>query len=289
MTTISPDTTLVDALAYQKRVFHWAREAGLTTVRLGIYQPKVNGASEWTCSMDDLAVFALELHAKAAAVRDADEDHATMPFEKWWPVYLNLEPNDVDCAFCRAMPVCPSTQAKLQRDAGVDFSAVSEDQPPAVPTEALDINRAMNCVPLMEAWLKAVRAEAERQSLAGVELADWGLELGRQGNREFVDPEAAEELMRKTFRLRLEDVYSFKLKSPTQIEKLTKAEKLADGTVAAPTLGTRQWAKLEKLVTRADPKPSMRPRKSIKVPYKVAPLTTEGFGAVVEDGAEDFT
>lgn len=270
-----------DPLAYQRKVFAWAKEVGLTRLRLGIYQPKVNGASEWTCSMDDLQAFALELHTKADIVRDADEDHKTMAFDAWWPVYLNPNPTDEACAFCRAMPTCPSVQGKLQRDAMVDFTVVAEGTTPAAPTDPVDINRAMSCVPLMEAWLKSVRAEAERQLLAGVELADWGLELGRQGNREFADPEAAEELMRKTYRMNLEEVYTFKLKSPTQIEKLTKA---SEGQ--KPALGVRQWAKLETMVTRADPKPSVKPKSVIKTPYTPPKLSTSGFSAVSED---DFT
>jgi hypothetical protein len=276
--SISPGT-------YRKAVFEWARETGLDQVRLVIFQPKVDGASEHVMSIDELEDFAVQLHDKAQFVRDADADHKSMAFESWWPIYLNPEPNDADCAWCRAMPVCPSVQAKLQRDTGLDFTAMPEES--ALPDTVaaytpIQLSTFMKAVPLLEMASKAVRAETERRLMAGQQVADFGLELGRQGNREFSDVEEAERLLRKQFRIKIEDAYNMKLKSAPQVEKLTKPTKGEDGAEVPPLLGPKQWKQLEKLIVRADAKPSVKPLSAIKNPWTPPQISVDGFGAVDE-------
>lgn len=278
-----------EAALYRAKVFRWAKEAGLSSIKLGIYQPKVNGATEWTCSLDDLEAFAAELEAKAQRVLEADRTHAAMPLAQWWPIHLNPKPNDTDCAWCRAMPICPSVQARLQADTGLDFTAMPEESALVETVAAyapLELATFMNAVPLLESALKAVRAETERRLMAGTPVDGWGLELGRQGNREFKDAEEAERLLRKQFRLNIEDVYVLKLKSPTQIEKLTKPAKNAEGVVQAPILGARRWATLETQITRSDAKPSVKPLAAIKNPWIPPRISADEFQSV--DDASDL-
>lgn len=284
--------TIVNPHEYRTKVFNWAEDVGLHTVKLVIYQPKANGVTEYVMPIDELRIFAQELHKRADHVRVADAMHTQMPMEEWAPIYLNQAPNDEDCGFCRAMAECPSVQGKLQRDALVDFTAVIDEAPTpdidliVAKAKPVELNNAMKVVPLMEAWLKAVRAEVERRLLAGETLEDFGLELGRQGNREFKDQEEAEQMM-KDFRMTCEDMYTFKLKSPTQIEKLTMPQKMPDNTVGKPRLGLRRWDKLQTLVARAAAKPSVRLKSVIKTPYIPPQLTHSGFEAV--DDSDDLT
>jgi len=71
-------------------------------------------------------------------------------------------------------------------------------------------------------------------------------------------------ILRKQFRLAEGDAYNMKLKSPTQFEdQLTKAAEAED----KPALGPRQWKKLQALITRSEPKPSVKPAAAIKKPY----------------------
>ena len=146
----------------------------------------------------------------------------------------------------------------------------------------IDLSAAMKVVPLMESWLKAVRAEVERRLMAGDQVADFGLELGRQGNREFGDAEEAERLVRKQFRIPIEHAYNFKLKSAPQMEKLTKPGKSEDGLELAPVIGPKQWKVLEKLIVRADAKPSVKPLSAIKNPWTPPQISADGFTAVDE-------
>lgn len=282
---------LCDPREYREKVFAWAEEVGLRQVRLVIHQPRVGGPTEDVVSMDDLEAFAKDLHHAAQRVRIADAMHSKEPFDEWWPVYLNPQPSTEDCAYCRAMAVCPSVKAKLERDLEVDFAAVAEGEPlPALGAMPDDpLNTAMLAVPLLEDRCKAIRAEVERRLLSGQDVADFGLELGRQGNRKWTDSAAAEKLMRETFRLKVEEAYNLELKSPTQIERLTKGAKEEDGTVIPPKLGLKRWKKLEGLVSRADAKPSVKLKSVIKVAWKPTPPQADEFTPVVEDDGGDLS
>ena len=107
------------------------------------------------------------------------------------------------------------------------------------------LGSAMDKVALVEQWCKSVRGETERRLLAGEEVPGYKLVEGRKGNRQWADEEAAEAAFKRA-RFRIEQMYDLKLISPT------KAEKLLAGN-------PRRWAKLEKLITRSDGKPSVAP------------------------------
>jgi len=286
---LSGDPTTVDPAKYIEKVFAWAQDMGLVQARIGIYQPKVieGGAAEWTISLEDLKDFAYELAAAVDDVREADGAYKVIPIQDWNAHYLNPDPGNEACDFCRAMPTCPAVRRKLEEAAKVDFGAIPEDTKEARAAVSaslanmtpIDLNTAMSGVALMEAWCKATRAEVERRLMNGEQFADWGLELGRMGNREWTDEEAVEEMLRTQWRLPLEKVYQWKLKSPTQIEAMTKTPV---DSKEEPVIGDVRWKRLQKFIQRADPKPSVKPRKLIKTPYNPKP-SADGFGAISED------
>jgi hypothetical protein len=260
--------------------FAYAQALGITKIRLGIYQPKTTGGwTEWSCSLDDLQAFATLARSKALSTINAERDHGKVPADEWERTYLNQNPNDKDCAFCRAMSVCPSVARKVQETVGADFRVVPPT--PESPTDPLA--KAMAAAPLVEDWIKAVRAEVERRLLLGEQVPGFGLELGRKGARKFTDEVAAETLLRKTWRLTYEDVYKMELKSPTALEKLTKPTKeVVDGktVVNPPVIGPRRWQQLNALIGQADPKPSVKPLSEIKTPYTVPAPNADDFSTV---------
>lgn len=139
----------------------------------------------------------------------------------------------------------------------------------------------MDAVDLVEGWCKAVRAETERKLLAGHLLPGWKLVEGKQGNRKFSDEVEAESMM-KAFRLKREEMYDFVLISPTSAEKLvTQVDEKGK-----PILGAKQWAKLQKLITRSDGKPSVAPA-SDKRPAWTPPKVENDFETLPEEG-DDF-
>lgn len=250
-------------------------------VRLFIHQPKLRqGPIEWACSVDELRAFATKVRNAVqdseAARREIAETGIT---DRWALLYLNPEPSEQACAWCRAMPTCPSMQRKVQATTGAAFADLTVADAPklADPKEftPVELSRAMDACGLIEDWIKAVRAEVERRLLAGQSVEGWGLELGRQGARKWTDEGSVEQYLSKTVRLNVREMCEVELKSPTQLEKLTKPGK--DGK---SVIGQRQWAVLERFIGRADARPSVKPAAQIKQPYVVKPLSDDAFSAV---------
>jgi hypothetical protein len=252
-------------------IFEQARALGVKTVRLIVYQPRVySGPREYTLPLGDLSVFSDDARLKAKATVGAAKMHGQMKPGEWERIYLHPDPNEEDCAFCKAQATCPAAQAKVQAVIGADFDTVVETGAEAQMDEALaqaepaDLDTAMSAVGFVEDWCKAVRAECERRLLAGEDMPNWGLELGRQGPRKWTDGHDVEKYLRDTVRLTVEDTYN-----------LAKGDK--------PLIGPRQWKKLVALVTRAEPKPSVKPKAAIKTPYRAKPPSGDDFNPVEDD------
>lgn len=117
--------------------------------------------------------------------------------------------------------------------------ATASDERLAMLLEAAD---------LLEGFAKAVRAEAERRMLAGGTVPGFKLVKGREGIRKWADEVEAEKMC-KVFRLKHDEMYDSKLKSPTSMEKAA-----ADGLV-----GKKQWPKLQALIVRGEAGLSVAP------------------------------
>lgn len=105
----------------------------------------------------------------------------------------------------------------------------------------------MDAADMIEGFAKAVRAEVERRLLAGKFTdARYKLVEGRQGARSWINEAEAEAELKKQ-RLKVDQMYDFKLISPTTAEKLLKET------------NPRKWKKLQPLITRSDGKPSVAP------------------------------
>lgn len=259
------------------------------TVRLVIYQPTrdpdVSPVREWVITIEELLAFAETLRTAAQRVERAAAMHGTVSsqddLDDWGAAFLHPNPNDTDCAFCRAMSTCPAYRRKLEASVGASFDVV--EQMPEVPSPTLlpddKLALAMRVVPMLEDFAKAVRAEVERRLLLGQEIEGFGLELGREGPRKWKDPKAAEAYLRKTARLKIEDAYDLKLISPTTAEKLAKATKLNPN----PVLTKRRWDKLQDFIERAPAVPSVKPKTQIKTPYLIAAIDDSAFGSVDEE------
>lgn len=135
----------------------------------------------------------------------------------------------------------------------------------------------MDAADMLEGFAKAVRAETERRLLAGTFTdARYKLVEGRQGARSWVSEEEAEAAL-KAMRLKVDQMYDFKLISPTTAEKVLKE--------ANP----RKWNKLQPLIGRSDGKPSVAPASDKRPALSMA--IAEQFDelpAEVEDNFEDL-
>jgi hypothetical protein len=93
----------------------------------------------------------------------------------------------------------------------------------------------------------------------------WKLVPGKRGARQWSSPQAAEELLRKTFRLTIEQAYDLKLISPTSAEKLKKSG----------VIGDRQWSRVQDLITQSDGKPHVAPASDPRPALEIVPVVAE--------------
>ena len=213
-------------------------------VRMMIVQPRLNASPEWTIPVTELNEFMEDVQVSAELTRQPDAP---------------LMPSAKGCQWCRAKATCPAITNQIMDD--------FDDVVPETADER-DLARVMANADMIEKWVKAVRAEVERRLLAGEPVHGYKLVQGKKGNRQWADPDAAEETL-KSMRIKHDQMYDYKLASPTSIEKLAKA-----GDV-----GPRQWAKIQDLITQSEGQPSVAPE-SDKRPALVTSATASDFDDV---------
>jgi hypothetical protein len=219
---------------------------------MSIHQPRRNHHDEWETTLEDIMVFADE--AKVAAQRSFQvvelkrEGHDIREF---------LAPTEDGCRFCKAKANCSALREHVAKAVFDQFDALDQDELPGtvVTHDPATLGRAMAATGIIEDWIKAVRAATEAELFAGKDVPGYKLVMGKQGNRKWKSELEAETALKK-LRIKQEDMYSFRLLSPTQMEKFFK-----------PT--PRRWVKLVGLIDRRPPVPSVAPvgdkRAAIKI------------------------
>ena len=272
-----------------------------THVEIVIHQPRVQREPDtWTVPLAELQEFASNVRAAVRAAYGCIDSKANgLPLDQW------LTPGVKQCQFCKAKAIgpdgaaiCPGI-AQVFEDVVADFPTIEtaiqaedivqmgegtpvEDEVLAVLKPANkslpNLSRAMKMVDLVEDWCKAVRAETERRMLAGEAVEEFKLVQGRAGNRAWKDAEQAEQTL-KSMRVKEDQMYDFKLISPTTAEKLSKDK----------TLGPRQWTKLQELIHRPDGAISVAHVSDKREEYKPVPLldAADDFDAAPNDPAAD--
>jgi hypothetical protein len=252
--------------------------ADFERVRLAISQPRIKSApSEWDCSVEELEAWGRSTARSAVVTCVNAKTYATSPHDMEWEETF-LRPAEKACKFCKAKATCPALRAEVADTVGLTPTPASPEEfadlvvltdslrPSAGEDDAAWIAACLSKVDLIEDWCKAIRAETERRLLAGAPVPGYKLVQGKRGARQWTDAKVAEETL-KTMRVKLEDMYDFKLISPTTADKLAKAG----------TIGPRQWPKLQGLITQSEGKPH------------VAPVSDSRPALVVTPVADDFT
>lgn len=219
----------------------------IASVRTVIHQPRIHPVpSEDVMSIDDLRAFGEEVRAAAKRV----DDLRALAAQGIEPGQEDYAPAEKACRFCPAKAKCPGLQAHVLEVSRMEFDGLGEPTQPVEPTTlpGPDLTLALAAVPLLEIWAKAIRAESEARMFRGEEVDGLKVVQGRRGARAWGDKAAAEEAM-KSMRVGADRMYSRKLISPTQAEKLAK-----EGVI-----GPRQWPKLEAMVVQPEGKPTVVP------------------------------
>lgn len=235
------------------------------SVRLFIHQPRLNHVSEWALSVEELEAFGQRAQEAAASVivmfNIAEcEGVNTLPLE-------NFTPGEKQCRFCKASAVCTAREQFHMQTVAGEFDdqdkPVSEMIADAVARVPMLTNEQLAEIygqaDFLESWLKAIRDRVNSELNAGHPVPGFKLVTGKQGNRAWSDDALAEEML-KSFRLKQEQMYSQKVISPTQAEKLLKKE------------SPRRWTKVEALITRADGKPTIAPESDPRPALNVNPV-----------------
>lgn len=211
-------------------------------VRLTIVQPYLDHISTCEIDVNDLKIFALRMKAAAfTALRHLESEHEP-------PIEAHA-PSDAACKWCKGAHRCPALRDNVEVEERDLFGALvehgGEAMAAAIPEDRLA--QAMEKVPLIETFTKAIRAEVERRLLAGHPVPGFKLIEGRRGPRSWVDDARAEKDLRRI--LGAKDALVMKPISPTAAEKFKKNGLISD----------RVWANLNKNVERSDGKPSVAP------------------------------
>jgi hypothetical protein len=243
--------------------------ADFDRVRMAISQPRIKTApSEYDITVEELEAWGRG--AARSAVNSCKLAQLSVGHGEFDATFLR--PSEKSCKFCKAKATCPALRAEV---AQVVFDVSPADatefadagEPVDIPKlEDDELAACLDKADLIEDWCKAVRAEVERRLLAGAPVPGYKLVQGKRGARQWSDAKVAEETL-KSMRVKLEDMYDFKLISPTSAEKLHKAE----------VIGPRQWPKVQALFTQSEGKPH------------VAPATDSRPALVVTPVADDFT
>jgi len=208
------------------------------TIEVVIVQPRAvhkdGPIRRWTLSVRDLNDFGTELRERIAITRSPDAELNAGPWCKK--------------TFCPAMATCPAIRGQVATEATLVFDkpVTSLHKPESLSPEML--KRILDGMPMAEAWLSAVWAYAETKANNGEIILGYKLVQGREGNRKWVDEEAAKAT------LPWDKVMEQNLLSPAKAEKALGKE----GKKIVESLTTRSEGKII-MVPESDPREGVQP------------------------------
>jgi hypothetical protein len=238
-------------------LYEYSLALSFERVRMAISQPRVSRApSEWECSIAELKAFEAEVTAAALAAIAIGLGAAPATYRA----------SDSACKFCLAKAQCPELDRVVQEAMGADFDNLLTSVPPETGRYDNELlSKKMAVIDLVESWCTAVRAAVERELLQGHEVDGYKLVQGRKGARQWSSEDEAEALL-KRLKLKRDEMYSFKLISPTTAEKVLKEK-------------PKQWEKVQELITQKDGGPSVAPITDKRPAINVEP-NADGFDVV---------
>ena len=234
----------------------------ITQIRLVISQPQTSKhPSEWDFPNDEAMPHSMALVEKAAS---KCWNLIGQPREE---IIQHLTPGEKQCTYCKAKVDCPAIVKTIAEASAGAFEVLNEPTP--FSHDALA--KLYSQTKLIRKWCDSVDAKVVDLVLTGEMGEEHGLKVveGKAGNRAWVDAAVVETEM-KSMRLKQDQMYDFKLISPTTAEKV-----LADNP--------RKWKKLSELIYRAPGGKVVVPLEDKRPAINVKP-TTEGF----EDAGDDL-
>ena len=161
----------------------------IDNVQLVIYQPKLNHIDEFEISVEALRAFG----AKAALAVSLAQS-AMVSGERSLTTAGYLHAGTKQCRWCRAKHRCPELARSVADEVRLEF----DDNIPVVPlADFQELAKHYASIPLIEIWIKAIKAELETQVANGVQVIGpdgkpYKFVEGKAGDRKWSDEKAAE-------------------------------------------------------------------------------------------------
>ena len=215
---------------------HFAMAGDFKTVRVVIHQPRLHAVSEAVYTVGELEEFGAKVLAAAAVTRFSNAP---------------LVPSNAACKFCKAKPTCPA----LRKDVVRMFDAT----PNPATAKGAELAAVLAKAEMVDAWIKAVRAEVETRLLDGQEVPGFKVVMGKKGNRSWSDKEAAAEML-LSMRLPHDHVFEYSLISPTEAEKMAKLGVISE----------KQWPLVKQAITQSAGRPTVAPQSDKRPAISIA-------------------
>lgn len=179
------------------------------------------------------------------------------------PKDIDFAPSEKTCQWCKAKAVCPAALAKTEETVGEEFEALTD-----ASANAIGIARLGEIFPDLERiedWIKAVRARIELEVFAGRSVPGVKVVAGKRGNRGWSSEDEAEAMMKK-FKMKVDQMYAFKLLGPKPILEALKDQ-------------PRRLKQIESLIVQADGKPHVVLESDKRPAIEIKPIE-DGFETV---------
>jgi Protein of unknown function (DUF2800) len=207
----------------------------IRSMSIAVIQPRAGGEQVRVMNVPLDRLRSFEDEFRAAALRASAPDAALVP-GSW-------------CQFCAAAGICPALKDKAYAIARAEFGS------PPRPTELTldELGNVLDAASMIEDWIEAVKREALRRALAGELPAGWKV-VRKNTHRKWLDEAKAAAVLRTVYEVDEDRVYTRKIVSPAQAEKLlSKADR--DG--------------LASLIRRPPGDPTLAPEYDKREPLKV--------------------
>jgi hypothetical protein len=229
-----------------------------TEVNLVIEQP-LRGTTEWSTTPEDVkfwSEWAAPRAEKAILIHNMAGERALKTED--------FGVSEKGCMWCKAKAVCPALLQRVEET----IEATFEVEGPLADAELLPVDELASKfekLEIIEDWIKGIRARAELELLAGKQIPGLKLVAGKKGNRAWASDDEAEAMMKK-FKMKQDQMYSFKLLGPKPI-----LEALADQP--------RRLKQIESLIVQPAGKPHVALDSDKRPALEIKPVE-DGFDTV---------
>lgn len=250
-----------------------------THIVLIIVQPRLNAISEFSLTVEALHQRIDWIRSKANETRDNPQ----------------FVPSESNCHFCPARFTCEvrekaCLEIALDGFTPGDCRSLVEAKPRRIDSEWL--GAMYDKMGMLKQFIKDIHVRVYTELAAGrpvINSQGEALKLveGRAGHRFFTDEQRAKESL-VLFGLQEREIFNIELRSPSQLEKLTKSKRQGKGLpMLPPRLRKDQWAALTLLVSQPPGRPAIAMASDDRPAITPALDGFTDFSTLVDDDLED--